>query len=252
MVTSSVGTPRFRGEPGTWVCSGFVSVQWYRQGLVRESRSLLVLLLVPSRTVAEQGLRHHQQCNIFWLCTPRGMPQASARSQEAEPCQARYQTLTGWCRPSGDQCRTPTARCRPLGAERRPSNVEHRPPKSKCRPLGVECGPPASGCRALATVAGRHYRTIDHQASNAYCQASATRRSAKSRIRPTTSEESDIPPFAVQLCGLGEYVRLDWREDDKVDEYKAPKPVVPLTDLASARPTSARTLADLLLRPATP
>ncbi|MQL83463.1 hypothetical protein Taro_015955 [Colocasia esculenta] len=41
MVTSTVGSPRFRvgsprfrGEPGTWVCSGFVPVQWYRQGLV--------------------------------------------------------------------------------------------------------------------------------------------------------------------------------------------------------------------------
>ncbi|MQM14809.1 hypothetical protein Taro_047744 [Colocasia esculenta] len=34
VVTSTVGSPRFRGEPGTWECSGFVQVQWYRQGLV--------------------------------------------------------------------------------------------------------------------------------------------------------------------------------------------------------------------------
>ncbi|MQL97187.1 hypothetical protein Taro_029873 [Colocasia esculenta] len=40
---------------------------------VTESRRLLTLLLVQSRTVAELGL-HHQHCNLFF-CSPRGMPQ---------------------------------------------------------------------------------------------------------------------------------------------------------------------------------
>ncbi|MQL75019.1 hypothetical protein Taro_007388 [Colocasia esculenta] len=36
---------------------------------VRESRRLPNHLLVPGRTVAEQGLRHHQQCNFLSLYT---------------------------------------------------------------------------------------------------------------------------------------------------------------------------------------
>ncbi|MQL92300.1 hypothetical protein Taro_024914, partial [Colocasia esculenta] len=36
---------------------------------VRESRRLPICLLVPGRTVAEQGLRHHQQCNSLSLYT---------------------------------------------------------------------------------------------------------------------------------------------------------------------------------------
>ncbi|MQL93838.1 hypothetical protein Taro_026487 [Colocasia esculenta] len=106
VVTSTVGSPRFQGEPGTWVYSGFVPVQWYCQGLVvfldtlaleescrptegkttgtatltskahppcsfqvRESKRLPNRLLVLGRTVAEQGLRHHQQCNFLSLYT---------------------------------------------------------------------------------------------------------------------------------------------------------------------------------------
>ncbi|MQL87552.1 hypothetical protein Taro_020096, partial [Colocasia esculenta] len=82
---------RLRGRP---VClSGLVA------GVVRESRRLPIRLLVLDRTAAEQGLRHHQQCNFLSLYTS-GMPQtcvndipceASARSREAESCQTRYQ-----------------------------------------------------------------------------------------------------------------------------------------------------------------
>ncbi|MQL98123.1 hypothetical protein Taro_030819 [Colocasia esculenta] len=67
---------------------------------VRESRRLLILHLVLSRTVAEQGL-HLQQCNFLSLCTSgfylyfyelvNGIPcEASVRSREAELDQARY------------------------------------------------------------------------------------------------------------------------------------------------------------------
>ncbi|MQL71703.1 hypothetical protein Taro_004025 [Colocasia esculenta] len=156
VVTTSVGSPRFRGEPGTWVCSGFVPVQWYHQGLavfldtltleesleqqldlssvaarlrgrpvclsgsvagvashatwpefgVRECRRFPILLLVPSRTIAEQGLRHLQQCKflglyasgcffIFLQTFVNGIPcEASARSRETELCQVRYQCGT--------------------------------------------------------------------------------------------------------------------------------------------------------------
>ncbi|MQM08681.1 hypothetical protein Taro_041539, partial [Colocasia esculenta] len=73
-------------------------------GLVRESRRLPNRLLVPGRTVAEQGLRHHQQCNFLSLYISRYAPgsvvltcvndipcEASTRSREAESYQARYQ-----------------------------------------------------------------------------------------------------------------------------------------------------------------
>ncbi|MQM10550.1 hypothetical protein Taro_043442 [Colocasia esculenta] len=39
------------------------------QQTVRESRRLPICLLVPGRTIAEQGLRHHQQCNFLSLYT---------------------------------------------------------------------------------------------------------------------------------------------------------------------------------------
>ncbi|MQM06910.1 hypothetical protein Taro_039741 [Colocasia esculenta] len=57
---------------------------------VRESRRLPIRLLVPGRTVAEQGLCHLQQCNFLSLYTS-GYASASARSREAESCQAHYQ-----------------------------------------------------------------------------------------------------------------------------------------------------------------
>ncbi|MQL78052.1 hypothetical protein Taro_010463 [Colocasia esculenta] len=60
---------------------------------VRESRRLPNRLLVPDRTVVEQGLRHLQQCNFLSLYTsgyaPDDIPcEASARSWEAESCQS--------------------------------------------------------------------------------------------------------------------------------------------------------------------
>ncbi|MQL91743.1 hypothetical protein Taro_024359 [Colocasia esculenta] len=41
---------------------------------VRESKRLPHRLLVPGRTVAEQGLRHHQQCNFLSLYTSEYAP----------------------------------------------------------------------------------------------------------------------------------------------------------------------------------
>ncbi|MQL77730.1 hypothetical protein Taro_010136 [Colocasia esculenta] len=71
---------------------------------VRESRRLPIRRLVPGCTVAEQGLRHLQQCNFLSLYTSGYAPgsvvqtcvndipcEASACSREAESCQARYQ-----------------------------------------------------------------------------------------------------------------------------------------------------------------
>ncbi|MQL93361.1 hypothetical protein Taro_026011, partial [Colocasia esculenta] len=71
---------------------------------VRESRRLPNCLLVLDRIVAEQGLRHLQQCNFLSLYTSGYAPgsvvqtcvndipcEASTRSREAESCQARYQ-----------------------------------------------------------------------------------------------------------------------------------------------------------------
>ncbi|MQM22695.1 hypothetical protein Taro_055753, partial [Colocasia esculenta] len=72
---------------------------------VKESRRLRTCRLVLSRTVAVQGLHHHQQCNFPFRGSPRGMPQfplffygfmngipceVSARSRKAESDQAHY------------------------------------------------------------------------------------------------------------------------------------------------------------------
>ncbi|MQM12271.1 hypothetical protein Taro_045188, partial [Colocasia esculenta] len=93
VVTSSVGSPRFRvelqldissvaarlrGRPflwGSFPTEPVISEAHLPYSFqVRESRRLPNRLLVPGHTVAKQGLRHLQQCN-FLSCTPRGMPQ---------------------------------------------------------------------------------------------------------------------------------------------------------------------------------
>ncbi|MQM19550.1 hypothetical protein Taro_052554 [Colocasia esculenta] len=64
VVTSSVGSPRFRGEPDTWVCSGFVPVQWYRQGLVV---FLNTLILEESCRPTEGKMAGTAACESFAL-----------------------------------------------------------------------------------------------------------------------------------------------------------------------------------------
>ncbi|MQL81369.1 hypothetical protein Taro_013829 [Colocasia esculenta] len=51
---------------------------------VRESRRLPVRLLVPSRTVAEQGLHHHQQCNSLSFYNSGYAPGHRERGRECE------------------------------------------------------------------------------------------------------------------------------------------------------------------------
>ncbi|MQM00299.1 hypothetical protein Taro_033031 [Colocasia esculenta] len=64
VVTSIVGSPKFRGEPGTWVCSGFVPVQWYRQGLVV---FLDTLALGESCRPTEGKTAGTATCVVVWL-----------------------------------------------------------------------------------------------------------------------------------------------------------------------------------------
>ncbi|MQL80504.1 hypothetical protein Taro_012953 [Colocasia esculenta] len=58
VVTSSVGSPKFQGESGTWVCSGFVPVQWYRQGLVVFLDTLAL----------EESCRPTEGQRLAWAC----------------------------------------------------------------------------------------------------------------------------------------------------------------------------------------
>ncbi|MQM18477.1 hypothetical protein Taro_051469 [Colocasia esculenta] len=64
VVTPLVWSPRFRGEPGTWVCSGFVQVQWYRQGLVV---FLDTLALEESCRPNEGKTAGTATCVVVWL-----------------------------------------------------------------------------------------------------------------------------------------------------------------------------------------
>ncbi|MQL86180.1 hypothetical protein Taro_018711 [Colocasia esculenta] len=70
---------RLRGSPVWFVRGSFPTEPVTREAhpypfQVRESRRLRTRRLVLSRTIAEQGLHHTV---IFFLCTPRGMPQVA-------------------------------------------------------------------------------------------------------------------------------------------------------------------------------
>ncbi|MQL68705.1 hypothetical protein Taro_001008 [Colocasia esculenta] len=85
---------RLRGSPVWFVRGSFPTEPvtceaHFYSSQVRESRRLLALRLVQSRTVAELGL-HHQQCNLFFLFTSgyapgKGEQEASRPSSSSEP-----------------------------------------------------------------------------------------------------------------------------------------------------------------------